>query len=69
MRDENRGKTDLVNLRLFKMSDSGETSHDDRIGLVNNDNDGQRPERNTEHSTTNLETLMHLFKVHLLKNL
>ena len=45
------------------MSDSGETSHDDRIGLVNGDNDGSRPERNTEHSTTNLETLMHLFKV------
>ena len=45
------------------MSDTGENSHDDRIGLVNNDN--ERPERNTEHSTTNLETLMHLFKVFL----
>ena len=38
------------------MSDSGENS-DDRIGLVND-----RPVRDTEHSTTNLETLMHLFK-------
>ena len=42
------------------MSDS-EREHD-RIGLVND-----QPVRSNEHTTTNLETLMHLFKVILSK--